>query len=231
MNTDASPRAGTHEVAMQPTQRHGRRSQLRAIRTALILATAIGGTSCILYRGDRRPNLVATGARPVLESAPRIEVVLRHRHTMDGQDAGSFATATSLKTIEKSFERVRQETPFLANAKSGASEPEYLLDLDTEVAEHGKVGAFISGLTMGVIPGFIASDVIVRASLCEPSGKPLAHSESSGQLKGIFDIIFLPALPIVAFTAPGDELVDDTFRDAMIQVALDLEKQLASKRK
>ncbi|TMA61931.1 MAG: hypothetical protein E6J68_15125 [Deltaproteobacteria bacterium] len=189
---------------------------------ALLIVSLVATTGCLLYRGDRQPNLIGTGARATAPDAPRIEVVLHHRHTIDGKDAGGQATELTFKQMKSSWERVQKETPFLANAGSGIAKADFVLDLDTEVAEHGKVAAIVSGATLLLFPGFISSNVMVKATLKNPTGETLGTHEASGQVKGIFHLLFAPILPIVAITAPGKELYDDTFRDVLIQVAGDL---------
>lgn len=193
----------------------------RALTGGLAVLTLSG---CIIYQGDRQPNLVVGGYSPATASAPRIEVVLHHVHTMDGSDAGGTSTDLTYKEMKESFERVRGETPFLANAAIGTAKPEYVLDLDTEVAEHGKTSAIVTGATLMIIPGFFSSDVIVRASLKDADGESLGHYEAKGQLKMVVEILLLPALPIALFAAPGKELYDDTFKDVLLQLGPDLDK-------
>ncbi len=127
---------------------------------ALLIVSLVATTGCLLYRGDRQPNLIGTGARATAPDAPRIEVVLHHRHTIDGKDAGGQATELTFKQMKSSWERVQKETPFLANAGSGIAKADFVLDLDTEVAEHGKVAAIVSGATLLLFPGFISSNVM-----------------------------------------------------------------------
>jgi hypothetical protein len=194
-----------------------------------LVASLVLASGCLLYRGERVPNLIATGARPTAADAPRIEVVLHHRHTMDGKDAGGQATENTFKSVKESWERVQKETAFLANAGRDVPKPDFVLDLDTEVAEHGKTGAIVSGATLGVIPSVFSSDVIVRAMLKDPAGATLGAHEASGQLKGVTHIIFAPILPIVIATAPGKDLFDDTFRDVLIQVGGDIDRSRASR--
>src|SRR5205823_7287977 len=102
---------------------------------ALLIVSLVATTGCLLYRGDRQPNLIGTGARATAPDAPRIEVVLHHRHTIDGKDAGGQATELTFKQMKSSWERVQKETPFLANAGSGIAKADFVLDLDTEVAD------------------------------------------------------------------------------------------------
>ena len=193
----------------------------RALTSGLVVLTLSG---CIIYQGDRQPNLVAGGFNPATSGAPRIEVVLHHVHTMDGSDAGGMATDLTYKEMKESFERVRGQTPFLANAAIGTAKPEYVLDLDTEVAEHGKTSAIVSGLSLMLIPGFTSSDVVVRASLKDPDGQTLGHYEAKGQIKMVVELLLLPALPVTAFMSPGKEVYDDTYKDVLLQVGPDLEK-------
>lgn len=193
----------------------GRIGVLQVIVLSLVVVTASG---CLLYRGDRHPDLVGSGAKPTASGAPRIDVVLHHRHTMDGKDAGGQATEATLKSMREAWERVRQETPFLANAGSGVPKPDFVLDLETEVAEHGKVAAIVSGATLGLVPAFISSDVNVKGTLKNLLGETVATGEGAGQLKGVFHLLLLPILPIVPAIAPGKELFDDTFRDVLIQI-------------
>ena len=75
------------------------RTRRRPSAYAMVLASLIVMSGCLLYRGDRRRNLVGSGARPTASDTPRIEVVLHHRHTMDGQDAGGQATEVTFKQI------------------------------------------------------------------------------------------------------------------------------------
>jgi len=92
---------------------------------ALLIVSLVATTGCLLYRGDRQPNLIATGARATAPDAPRIEVVLHHRHTIDGKDAGGQATELTFKQMKSSWERVQKETPFLANAGSGIAKADF----------------------------------------------------------------------------------------------------------
>jgi len=181
-------------------------------------------TGCLFWSGERIPNLVETGAKPTLALQPRIELVLHHVHTMDGKDAGGMATDSTYKVFKESLERVRSETPFLANAGVGLAKPDFVLDLQTEVAEHGKTSAIVSGATLLLIPGFPRSDVIVRADLKDASGQIIGHYDASGQLKGIFHLLLLPALPVTLFLVPGEDLYDDTFRDVFLLLEKDLAK-------
>jgi len=97
-------------------------------------------------------------------------MVLHHVHTIDSKDAGGVATDATYKVLKESLERVQKETPFLANSGIGIAKPDFVLDLDTEVAEHGKTGAIVSGATLMLIPAFPSSDVIVRGTLKDPNG-------------------------------------------------------------
>jgi hypothetical protein len=179
-----------------------------------------------MYAGDRTPNLIATGARADLAAAPRIEVILSHRHTMEGEPVSS-ATDVTYRAMRGSFERVRQETTFLENAREGTPKPDFILDLDTAVDEHGKDSAFISGLTLMLIPAFISSDIVVDATLRTPDGETVSQHKASGEMKVIIHLLLFPVLPFLPLISPGDELVDDTFRDVLIPISRDLEEYLA----
>ena len=124
----------------------------------------------------------------------------------------------------ESFERVRDETPYLKNASIGLAKPELVLELDTEVAEKGMVWAIIAGASLLVIPGFPSSDIIVDAKLMTPDKKVLASYSAHGDLKMIFHLIFLPLGFINFWTFPGDSIYDDTFRDIFIQLESDVKK-------
>lgn len=197
---------------------------MRRLVATLLCSCSMG---CLLWSGERVPNLIETGAKPALAMQPRIELVLHHIHTMDGKDAGGTATDATYKVFEESLERVRSETPFLANAGIGIAKPDYVLDLQTEVAEHGKTGAIITGATLFLYPGFPRSDVIVRAHLEDANGQLVGRYDASGELKGIMHLLLLPALPVTVFLAPGDELYDDTFRDVFLLLEKDLGRHAA----
>jgi len=190
--------------------------------SAIISMVVMNG--CVAYMGDRTPNLVAKGYKPTLAKAPRIDVILHHRHTLDGEDSSGDIVDDTYKTMKKSFARVQKETPFLANAKQGNIKSDFVLDLDTEIAEHGEAQAIITGVSLLLIPGFFTSDVIVRGTLKTPDGKTISHREATGQLKLIIQLGLLPVLPALPFIVPGKELYDDTFRDVFIQMEQDLEK-------
>jgi hypothetical protein len=195
----------------------------------LLVATWLCSCSmgCLLWSGERVPNLIGSGAKPTLAVRPRIELVLHHIHTLDGKDAGGTAADATYEAFEESLERVRGETPFLANAGIGIAEPEYVLDLQTEVAEHGKTGAIVTGATLFLYPGFPRSEVIVRAHLEDASGRLVGRYDASGELKGVMHLLLLPALPVTLLLAPGDELYDDTFRDVFLLVERDLGRHTA----
>ena len=198
---------------------------MRPIALALLCAFSSG---CLLWTGERIPNLVGTGAKPGISTQPRIEVVLHHVHTMDGKDAGGAATDASYKVFKESFERVRSETPFLAASGVGIVKPDYVLDLETEVAEHGKTGAIVSGATLMLIPAFPSSDVIIRGTLEDPAGNVIGHYDASGEMKGVIQLLLLPLFPVTLFTMPGKDLYDDTFRDIFLLVEKDLAARASS---
>src|SRR5436309_13461419 len=106
---------------------------------ALLIVSLVATTGCLLYRGDRQPNLIGTGARATAPEAPRIEVVLHHRHTIDGKEAGGQATELTVKQRKRTWQRVQKETPYRANAGSGIATTDYVLELETEVAKHATV--------------------------------------------------------------------------------------------
>src|SRR2546422_488131 len=107
------------------------RVSLRRILQGCVFGmVALYGNGCMM-------NMVGRGLKPDFPSAPRIKVVLTHQHTADGADSGSAATAATFKLVQASFERVRSATPFLANAGKDITAPDYVLNLDTEVAERG----------------------------------------------------------------------------------------------
>lgn len=196
---------------------------MRRCALGALFGALLGASGCLIYPGDRQPNLVARHEAPSVTAAPRIEVVLHHQHTMDGSDAGGQATELTYKVVKESFERVRSQTPFLANAAMGTPKPEYVLDLETEVAEHGKTSAIVAGATLLLVPGFNSSDVIVRATLKDADGGTMGHWEAVGQVKMVVQLLLIVALPALPFTAPGDELYDDTFKDVFLQLGPDLE--------
>lgn len=160
-------------------------------------------TGCLLWSGKRIPNWIETGAKPTLASQPRIEMVLHHTHTMDGKDGGGMVTDASYKAFKESLERVQKETPFLANSGIGIAKPDFVLDMNTEIAEHGKTGAIVSGATLMLVPAFPSSDVVVRASLKDADG-------------------------VMPFISPGEELYDDTFRDLFLLIESDLATHASS---
>jgi hypothetical protein len=193
-------------------------------RTRSLVACALiawVATGCLIYAGDRLPERVGDAATAAALPPPPIEVVLRHKHTMEGRDQG-LATDLSYGQIKKSFERVRQEIAFLAQASTGLSAPDFVLELDTEVAERGETSAMISGFTLLLVPGFAGSTLKVAATLRDIDGNLVGRHEASAEVRMITQLLLLPLLPIVPFVAPGDELYDDTFRGALIPLAEDL---------
>ena len=190
--------------------------------TVVLAASLLQG--CLMYSGEKSPNLIETEPAPSLTAAPRIDVIMLHKHTMDGRSAGTGAEDATAAPFMQSFERIRDETPYLKNASVSLAKPELILELDTEVAEHGMVWAMITGATLFIVPGFPSSDVMVDAKLMTPNKEVLASYSAKRELKLIFHIIFLPLTPINFFTSPGDSLYDDTFRDIFIQLEADVKK-------
>jgi hypothetical protein len=177
---------------------------------------------CIMYEGRRSPDIVGRGAKVDVRSAPRIDVRIEHRHTMDGRIVGDL----SYRAIEDSFQRVRQEFPFLANTQLRKKNPEYVLVLKTQQAEYGEAMAKISGFTLTIFPALIHTQIIVAGDLERADGEEVGSYRAIGELRGVVQILLILALPALPFTAPGDELYDDTFRDFFLQLAPDLDASL-----
>lgn len=189
----------------------------------LPLLVALSASGCIMYAGPRTPDLVGRGVRSTLSDAPPMEVILRHAHTMDGTEVGGQITEATTKEFAKAWEKVKPEFPFLAAAGVGVNDPRYVLELDSEIAEQGKVMAIVSGATLMLIPAPIHSDVIVRATLKTINGEAVGKYEARGSVRGAIQILLLPLLPVMPFVMPGKELYEDTMRDALIQVGQGLE--------
>jgi hypothetical protein len=125
------------------------------------------------------------------------------------------------RAFQKSFDRVQSTIPFLANASFERENPDYILDLDTAVEEHGRGGAIVAGATLGIIPGFTSSDSVVRATLKTLEGEKLLTHESVFEVKAAFHILLVAMLPFFPFIAPGREIYDDPMRSSITAVAAD----------
>lgn len=188
-----------------------------------ISALFLSQGGCIMYEGRRSPDLVGRGGKAAeVRSTPRIDVRLEHRQTMDGRPYGDL----SYRKFESAFQRVRQEFPFLANAQLSKADPDYILTLRTEQAEFGETMAMVSGFTLTVVPAMIHSMIIVEGDLQRIDGEQVGTWRAVGEVKGIVQILLILALPALPFTAPGEELYDDTFRDFFLQMAPRLDQNL-----
>jgi hypothetical protein len=207
----------------------GKRGAFRLIRAAGVapLCALIGLplAGCLMLPGHRTPNLVATMQAPDLPAPlPRIRLVLHHVHTMDDGRAGPTANNLSYDEFVSALGRVRARTPFLAESGEAIPEPDYVLDLGTEIAERGGTSAFISGLTLLIVPSVTTSDAICRATLKTPAGRRLASFEAIGTQHNVMQILLLPLTPFLLAVAPRERLYEDTLEDIMIEVAMYLSR-------
>ena len=194
---------------------------------ALLLPCLVTTPGCLVYRRDRQPNLIATGAKATAPIAPRINVVF-HCHHYPGSGVGFEYS------VKASWEGVRKATPFLANASTDIPTPDFVLDLDVTRSMEGEsflgppppsptglggIGVALA-IVVGVWPVVYTDTASVRATLTTPAGETLGTHEASGQLKMVAHLLFIPVSPISLFMSA--RLLDDTFRDVLIPIAQDL---------
>jgi len=190
----------------------------------------LGTAGCVLTFDGRTPNLIATQPMPVITVAPRIHVLRSHRHTIDGSDAATRVAEASREVMERSFERVRADIPFLGVAHRQVVDPELTLRLDTEIVEHDVDKFRMAAATFFVLPVQSSSDIVVRATLMDRDGQVLGKGYATGKVRSTMHPFILPFMPIWVWFMPGDELYDDTYRDALIPVAQSLEAQPSAAR-
>ena len=187
------------------------------------LAIALLSQGCLLWRGEDR---LAVPDHPVERVAdpqpgPRIRWVIYNSHRGSDEGAAAFAGAKTHTKFKRALEGLQRSMPFLAKASEDESDPEFLLVLSTGVEERGNLNAFFSGLTLGVIPWYIRSDVIVGATLQTVEGVNLISHRSSIEIRGISEILLLPLLPWTLTHPLGDEIYVDPMRSAIDAVAAD----------
>jgi hypothetical protein len=188
-----------------------------------IASLLMGTTACVLYPGARVPDLAGEQLAVELERAPRIEIVLQHRHTLDGREEPA-AVSASYEMVKSSLERVQEEFSFLDRAAMGMARPDLVLDVETEIAEKGRFNAILSGATLGVIPLFIRSDLVINGTLSTSTGEVLGRYRASAELRGVGQIVLLVAMPVLAFTnLSSEEFSDETFRNFFLQMGRDIE--------
>jgi hypothetical protein len=188
-----------------------------------LLVVVVFSQGCLIWSGTSRlaePTNPSSAQSPV-PAVPSLKVVLYHEHRMEGRTSGAGAIDMTYRQFQKAFDRAQTEIPFLANASFERQVPDYILDLDTTVDEHGKTSARVAGATFGIVPGFTSSDVVVRATLKTLEGERLFTHEAASEVKAAFHILLVPLLPFVPFIAPGRDSYDDPMRSAITAVAAD----------
>ncbi len=194
-------------------------------RAIALLVIAVFSHGCLMWSGTSRnaeSAHLSSNQSPV-SAAPSLKVVLYHEHRMDGRISFAGAIDATYHQFQKSFDRVQSTIPFLVNASFDCENPDYILDLETSVDEHGKTSATVAGATLGIVPGFTSSDVVVRATLKTLEGERLSTHEAASEIKVAFHLLLLPLFPLVPFIAPGRELYDDPMSSAITAVAAEFE--------
>lgn len=202
----------------------------RLVRFEALMLMWLGAGGCVLTFDGRTPNLIATQPMPAITVAPRMHVILSHRHIIDGSDAATPVTDASREVMERSFDRVQADILFLGAAHRQLSDPEFVLRFDTEIVEHDADKFRMAAATFFVLPVQSSSDIVVRATLMDRDGQVLGEGHATGAVRSTMHPSILPFLPIWVWFMPGDELYDDTYRDALIPVAQSLAAQLATRR-
>ncbi len=192
-------------------------------RAFALLVIVIFSNSCLMWSGTSRlaePEHPSFTQSPV-SPAPSLKVILYHEHGMEGRTSGGGVTDMTYRQFRKSFDRVQPEIPFLVNASFDRENPDYILDIDTTVEEHGRTSAKVAGATLGIVPGFTSSDIVVRVTLKTLEGERLVTHEAASEVKSAFHLLLLPLLPLFPFIAPGREIYDDPMLSTITAVAAD----------
>jgi hypothetical protein len=194
--------------------------------TALGLAIALGLAcqGCILWMGDYTPAVPEhAGASAAPPEAPRIRWTIHHVNASEGVDGGeaAFTGAKQHTGIKDALARLQRTTPFLAKASVDEPDPEYLLELYTAVEERGAINAFFCGLTLGVVPLYLRSEVRVMAALQTPAGESVISHQSTQQVRGIGQLLLVFALPWTLTHPIDDEAYGVPLRSAIDAVARD----------
>jgi len=192
-----------------------------ALPGAVLLASANQG--CLLWVDAYRPAVPNHAERAVgaAEPAPRIRWVIYNSHRGGDEATAAMAGAKTHGEFKRAFESVQPTMPFLAKASIDEADPEFLLVLSTGVEERGQWNAFVCGLTLGIVPLYIRSDVIVGATLQTAEGENLISHRSSTEVRGVAEILLLPLLPWTLTHQPGHEIFLEPMRSAVGAVATD----------
>ena len=189
----------------------------------LALAVALACQGCVVGRGEylpavpEHPGAVVAGA----EASPRMRWVIHHSHSGEAETGQlGMAGAKTHTDFKRALEGLQPEMPFLAHASFDEADPEYVLALYTAVEERGALNAALSGLTLGVIPWYMRSEVRVMAALQTLEGENLVTHQSTQQIRGISQILLVLALPWT-LTRDFDDVYANSLRSAIDAVAQD----------
>jgi hypothetical protein len=132
-----------------------------------------------------------------------------------------MAGAKTHSHFKRAFENVQPTMPLLARASIDEADPEFLLVLSTRVEEHGLLNAYFFGLTLGIVPLFLHSDVIVGATLQTAEGENLISHQSVSEARGVAQILLLPLLPWTLTHPLEEEIYVDPMRSALAALETD----------
>jgi hypothetical protein len=195
-----------------------------SMRIAMVAVVGLLGQGCLLWVDGYRPA-VPNHAEPAAvvaaaEPAPRIRWVIYNSYR-GGDNTAAMAGARTHGEFKRAFERAQTTMPWLAKASIDEADPEYLLVLSTGVEEDGLLNAYFFGFTLGIVPLYIRSDIIVGATLQTTEGENLISHQAATEVRGIAEILLLPVLPWTLIKKPGDEVYDEPMRSALGAVATD----------
>jgi hypothetical protein len=202
------------------TDRSARPAATRWLSVLLVLS------GCLYYQGERVPKTPPTAqeAGYLKAAAPRLELVLNHRSTIDGQPNGSGRSDRYYPAVWGALDRMRTGFPFLLNAGFQFPDPQYVLELDSEVDDSGGESAKISGLTLFLVPGFGATRFRVQARLKSLDGTVIAEREASATTNVVYQLFLFPLVPLNRYVSQDLTFYDDTFRDVLIPISDDIAK-------
>jgi len=195
------------------------------LRPTFLLILTMQLSGCVMWQGQRVPNLVQTTKEPATAPAA-IKVVLGHQHKME-RDRREWAEGLSNSVFVKGYDNAVKTSPVMKYASQSPTAPvSYVLFLDTAINEHGEAMAIISGLSLMLIPAVADSDIIVTGTLYEAAtGKEVGVYDAKGKIETLIWLPLLPVTPFALFAAPGQKTYDDTFTDVFIQLANQLQNQ------
>ena len=187
---------------------------MKCMRFVLVVCLVGLPLSCIGFRGNQLGAI--NGWPPIIEEKKSISYVVSGKVEINGKPTD--VQPATMKAWKKHLDEVYRDSGLFSSVKEGFSETDIRAEVEiTDVGQGNFALAFLSGLTLCVIPAYASDTITIQTTFKDNKGNILGKVAKQEEVYAWFQILLLPVTPFKSPGSVGEKALCDINRAVLLE--------------